>query len=403
MPDQLTENGLEISTYDERFDDVASDLRTNISENLDLGTDTDIGQFTKIIVEKKQSLAELIQALYSSNKPSMASGVTLAALARITGTVKQGATFSKIPIDSGEVLLDAATTLPVGSVAHVVNNPNDRFVTDVEVNNPAGTQEWVPCAFTAESSGPVQALSGTLTVIAESQPGWAGVNNIEDAIEGQVEESDTDLRVRRENELYTGDGSVGSIKSYLLKPDIENDWPGVTSAVVLENFTDEYDSDSIPPHSIYCIIQPGSATNDQIGAAIYRAKPGGIRAFGPDTAVVTDSEGNPITISWKEVDVVEIYIEIDLLGVSGQFAGIEAVKTALKEWGDNTLTPGDFVRPAQITGHLIPEVSGIQDILEIRIGAAILPTQTTNYVILPTEIAEIDTGRIEVSVEYPMP
>jgi uncharacterized phage protein gp47/JayE len=401
MPDELTTNGLSIMTYEERFAEIEAELRANVSETLDLGTDTQIGQITKIFTERMQSLAELLQVVHSSFDPKQASGFSLTAVSEITGTYRKGERYSKVSIDSGEVYLDPLATLAQGSVAHVSGSPSIRFLTDVAVTNTnPGSSEWVPCAFTAENPGPVQALSNTLTVIAESQPGWTMVRNQSDATEGYYEESDLALRDRREKELITGANSTGAIKSYLTQEDEDYDWIGMTSALVLENYTDAVNAEGMPPHSILCIVlSPGGVTDQQIAEAVYRSKQSGIQAYGDTTADVVDDDGNTIVVGFKHVTSVDVYASMTILINVDTYGGDSLVKSTIVSWANSNLDVGETVYQSQMIKEIISEVPGIVNISDFALGTLPSPSVEEPLVLTFEEIANIETGFITITQE----
>ena len=76
----------------------------------------------------------------------------------------------------------------------------------------------------ASETGPIAALTGTLTEIDTPVTGLDSVTNKEDATPGRDEETDSELKVRRENALQvSGAGTLESIRSRLL------DLAGVTA------------------------------------------------------------------------------------------------------------------------------------------------------------------------------
>src|SRR5262249_36114068 len=70
----------------------------------------------------------------------------------------------------------------------------------------------------AVDTGPLPAPAGTLTVIDTPVAGLSSVTNAADAILGRNQETDSELRIRREEELRAaGKGTVDAIRALLLE------------------------------------------------------------------------------------------------------------------------------------------------------------------------------------------
>jgi uncharacterized phage protein gp47/JayE len=390
MADQLTSAGIEIDDLETRTDDLIAQVRADISPILDCSAGSDMGQFLRIFAERTQSAMELIEAVYYSQYPDTASGFSLTAVSVLTGTQRDEATQSTLLSSQASVQLDAGVTLPQGSVAHVAGDPTSRFTSDVAVNNPAGVPAWVPCAFTSEDTGPIQALSGTLTVIAEPQTGWTGVTNSADATEGENEELDPPLRVRREAELQTGSTATGAILTALTQ--IE----GVIWAAVLENDTDFTDVNGLPPHSVEAVVYAPAVTDADIAEAVYEAKAAGIKANGTTIVLVTNSQGNTQNIGFSRATVDPLYVEIDVTTDPETYDGDAALATAIADWGDTNLGVGDPVILTQIIAEAFEQIEGVVDVTRVEVDTVTPTVATGNYITAWNHLGDLDTGRITV-------
>lgn len=97
------------------------------------------------------------------------------------------------------------------------------------------------------------------------------------------------------------------------------------SARVFTNPTDTTDGRGIPPHSIAVVEQSGNAEN--IAQAIYDSKPPGLATYGTTTANATDSEGNPVPISFSRVSGKFIYVYLFIDTIEG--ADQEAIQASI--------------------------------------------------------------------------
>jgi len=291
MADELTATGLSIDAFETRLTDMQTELRSLISATLDLSVDQPTGQLVRVLTERIQAILELIRAIYSAWDPDSATGHSLTALALLTGTQRSGATFGTVSLT---VNLDAGITLPAGSIASVDGDATNRWVTDVDVTNPAGIPADVVVAATAELAGVYEAPAATITVIAVPVANWNSVNNVADATAGLAEETDTALRLRREVELAAaGSTTVDAIRADVSQVD------GVIEVLVLENATDWIDGNGVATHAFETIIwDDGAAADLAIAAAIFGAKAAGVNASGGVTSTATDDQGNAHVIKF---------------------------------------------------------------------------------------------------------
>lgn len=383
----LTATGFESKTLETIRAEIVADLLANISTTLDTDTESPLGQLVGIFARQLRQVWELAEATYSGQYPDSASGFSLTALALLTGTSRLPATKSTVECT---VNVDPGTYLPGTLVAHVSGDATLRFVNVDTVTNGGGSPANVTdITFEAEETGVVRANASTLTVIAEPVSGWNSITNPADATLGTEIESDTALRLRREEELASsGSTTVDAIKDAIL------DVADVIAATVLENDTNAT-VDGIPAKSIEAIVRGG--VDADIAAAILAEKPAGIQAFGSEGPfTVTDAQGNDHSIDFTRPTVVNVYLEVDLDVVSADYAGDTAVEEALVDFGDLNYEMGDDVILSKLEA-IIHGLTGIYDVTEIRVGNAPSPVSTSNYTIDTRELADLDTARITIT------
>lgn len=98
-----------------------------------------------------------------------------------------------------------------------------------------------PVPFLAQTYGPIPAPANTLTEIVTPVAGWQSLTNPQAGITGRNQETDSELRLRREQSLHLlGAATVEAIRSRLLQ-----EVAGVTSVTIFENVTMTQDPISI--------------------------------------------------------------------------------------------------------------------------------------------------------------
>lgn len=262
-------------------------------------------------------------------------------------------------------------------------------VTNTIVETTAGVpQGQVDCE--AESTGPVTAVTQTLSVIETPIAGLNSTRNPEDAILGRNTETDLELRSRRSRTLQVaGAGTVEAIRSRLLN------LAGVTDVIVFENDSLVTDERGLPAKSFETVIKGGDA--QEIVDLLWSIKPAGIQTYGNLNGTIVDSQGVSRVIYYSRPTLVPIYLEVDLT-VNSDFpvTGAAAAETALVEQG-NLFGIGNDVIVIPKLIYALNGINGIEDVV-IRIGTAPSPTLDNNIQIASNEIASFDSTRTTVNI-----
>jgi len=144
----------------------------------------------------------------------------------------------------------------------------------------------------AVDTGPTIANTGTLSVIDTPISGWDTLVNIADATVGRDVETNTDFRVRREQQI----ARAGAATPPAVFADVSN-VDDVTAVIVFFNNLAIVDLDGRPPHSVDIVVQDGD--EDEITQAIFDTVGGGITFVGDITKVFTDDQGFSQTIKFS--------------------------------------------------------------------------------------------------------
>ena len=251
------------------------------------------------------------------------------------------------------------------------------------VETTPGAFPQVNVGVTAEETGEVQALAGTLTVIETPVSGWTSVTNALDADIGSAVETDQELKLRRLQEIaIAGKATIEAIRSALLAI------TDVTVVVVFENNSALEDSEGRPPHSVDIVVENGDDT--EIGEKIFDVVAAGIETIGSITEVITDSQGFAHNIRFSRPDNINIWVEIDLTVDSDIFPvdGDEQVRDLIVAFGDSIGIGNDVIVFIQLICSF-GTVPGILDVV-VRIEAAPIVADGTSVVTAADNAGELE-------------
>jgi len=380
----LSAAGFERKRLADIITEIETALKATFGQNIDLAPQSGFGQFVGILSEALSDQWESQENTYNSQYPSTAQGNQLSNVVMYNGIERQDATKSTV---TGTITGVDGTVIDAGSKASVVST-GLVFVTLSEVIIPgSGT---INVQMEAEETGPIEASAGTLTVIETPIFGWTGITNTAEAIIGRDEETDVELRIRRELSTQAlGQNLVDALFGQLLNID------GVEDAIVVSNGTDA-PVGGIPAHQFLTSILGG--TDADIADAIWINTPQGILSFGATTVEITDSQGFPQDVKFTRPDDVDIYFKIDITVNTDEFPGTgEAdIKAAVAAYGTaNFKISDDVIRTEFYTP--INTIPGILTI-DLFIGLSSSPAGTANLVIDLDEVSRFDISRIELNI-----
>jgi hypothetical protein len=392
----VTPTGFNRPTLQDLLTERKQEQWATISVGLDLSPESPQGQMNAIGCRQLALAWETLETCYNAFDPDRAEDFLLTALCKLTGTSREGATKSKVTVT---VNLDTGTELIAGThLASVAGKPTVRF-TPVE-NYTAVADGNVQLVFESEVPGPIAADSGTLTVIATALTGWNSVTNANDALLGQVADTDPVLRAKREAQLAAaGSNTARAIVSDLL--DLRyNGVQWIKSVKVFENYLETTDGLGLPPKSFEVLVHDQGAPADadnQIAQVIWNNKPGGIRIYGTgETGTAKNELNEDVVVPFSRVQVVNIYIEMALTTVAG-FSDVAGVKSYVAEQSDAKFSdPGADVVALFVKG-LPLDIEGVTDVPSFTIGTSPSPVGTTNISIDVRQVADFDTARIAIS------
>lgn len=334
MPNQLTGEGLEVSTYEELLEYYTGQYETIYGEDINLASDTPDGQMMNIQIQAILDLQDLLVAIYNAFDPDNAVGNVLDQRVAINGIQRQAGTFTVTNI----TLVNDRSINLVGldddedNPYTISDNAGNRwFLTESETGLSAGTHVLV---FRAENPGAQLTTPNTITTPVTIVLGVTSVNNPTTYTTlGINEETDAVLKVRRQRSVSLA--SQGYLSGLLAALENIN---GITSAFVYENDTDATDSDGVPSHSIWVIVA-GTAADEDIANAIYQKRNAGCGMKGDETYTITQVNGTPFVVRWDTVITRNLFIKFTTTSLDGVVpVNIQAIREGIAE----QFVPGVF-------------------------------------------------------------
>jgi len=384
----ISNTGFKRKRLDLLLQELNAEVKTIFGDNFNVSPESPDGQVNGVISESNTNLWELAEEAYNAFNPKAASGVTLSNLVQLNGITRLAATRSRVELT---LTGDSGTVIPEGSLIST-SDTGDKLSTDDSVTIDGAGSAIVQA--TALEFGPISMLADTITQIDTPLSGWDTVTNDDNATLGTNEESDADLRARRQRSVAINAQSIIDA----IRAGIEN-IDNVTQAVVLENDTNVEDSNGLPPKSFQVVVSGG--TNADVADVIWLKKPAGILAFGDITVEIIDSQGIAHDISFSRPSPVTIYVEVTLTTFPEYPAnGDELIKQAIVDYsngnlvenrsfglGDNVIYTRLYTPINSVAGHEI-------DDLQISISSP--ADGVTNIPISITQIADFQIANITV-------
>jgi len=370
------------------LEELNSEVKSIFGENFNVSPESPDGQINGVISESNANLWEIAEEAYNAFNPKAAAGTTLSNLVQLNGITRLAATRSHVELT---LTGDSGTVIPEGSLIST-SDTGDELSTDVSVTID-GTGNAIVQA-TALEFGPITMLAGTITEIDNPVTGWDTVNNTADAIEGTNEESDPDLRARRQRSVARdAQAIIDGIRAAV--ENIDN----VTQAVVLENDTDAVDGKGLPAHSFQVVVSGGADID--VADAIWLKKPAGIQAFGDITEQIIDSQGVSHDISFSRPTAVTIYVEVTITTFAEYPAnGDDLIKQAIVDYANGDLVDNRSFGLADdvIYTRLYTPINSVagHEIDDLQISISSPASGTANIAIAVDEIADFQIANITV-------
>tara|TARA_R110000744_G_scaffold20470_1_gene53726 strand:- start:1439 stop:2611 length:1173 start_codon:yes stop_codon:yes gene_type:complete len=384
----ITPEGFSRKRLDQLLSELDDEMKAIFGDNFNVSPESPDGQINGVVSESNANLWEIANESYDAFNPSAATGVSLSNLVQLNGITRLSATSSNVELT---ITGSNNTFIPKGSLIST-SDASDQFSTDTDIT--IGLSGTVLVQASSILEAPVSALAGTITNIDTPITGWTTVTNIIDATLGTLEETDVELRSRRERSVAkTSQSVIDAIFAAVANVD------GVTQTTVLENDTNSVDGNGLPPHSFNVIVSGGDDTD--IGDQIWLKKPAGITSHGSENIVIQDSQGLDHTMRFDRPTLVPIHVEVGLTtNPEYPTKGDDLVKQAIVDYANGNLVEGRgfFLGDDVVYTRLYTPINSVQghEITTLKISKIDPPTGVINIPITAGELAEFTIANIDI-------
>lgn len=377
----ITDKGFIVPTIDEIYTRKLNDFK---SVKPDLReTDSNI-IIAWLRFDSAEEYDSYLQALSAFNQLSVytATGTNLNAI-----TSHLGMTWNKAKKAVGKITVTAEIGTQIPQAWGVETKSGVKFVT-LNTSTITTTQRETDIEVIALDSGTDGNVSaGAITEQTEILTGVISINNKLNTLGGKDLETDTELRERYLKRLdrkssFTTEG----IKNYILQN------TNVQKCQVIENDTDDFDSDGRLAHSYECICY--GDTNDNILKALYEYKIAGIRTVGD----ITKNFGE-ITVGFTRPTEKTIYLKVEVEAVKEIWKDDfkKVIKNIYLKYLDE-VEPAGTIYLYKLIGEIYKNTSGIRT-LKLKLGDVKYSELEKDYKLSKKEVAVATSDDITIEVD----
>jgi uncharacterized phage protein gp47/JayE len=351
VPPYIDAFGLHLPTFQDRFDDLKTKVRSIFGSDLYLEPDSQDGQTLAIYALAASEYDALAAQTYNSFSPSTGRGVGLSRNVKINGLARKVATYSTVDL---RLIGQAGAVIDGGMVEDA--NGNLWVLDDALVTIPLSGEITVTA--TCSVIGAITARINSVNKITTPTYGWQTATNPAAATPGSPVETDAELRIRQSlSTTLPSRTSVSGMVAGILA------LPGVTSVKSYENDTGTADVNNMPANSISMVVNGGDA--DQIAALIADTKTQGAHTNGTTVVEVPTGYGFTQPIRFYRPDERQITFVVKIRKQPGYTGDTDlAIKSALADWV-NSLGIGAKVRHNRAIGVANLATSIIGDTFEL--------------------------------------
>lgn len=320
----LDENGLAIDDINTIITRKETEYKDIYGNDIIVDSNSPDGQRINIEAQSERDLQELALSIFNAFDPDQASGIVLDQRVSINSISRQEGTFTQQEVD---ITVDRNLTLTgLDDSENPYTVSDDNGVEFQLLNTVALTSGLSVLLFQASDIGQVETNQNTITNQVTIVLGVTAVNNPSAALEtGIDEEIDPQLRTRRQKSpAKNSQGFVNGLTAALF--DLDN----VSDVLVVENDTDDVDSNGIPAHSSWSIVEGGADLD--IANTILAKKSTGSGLKGDVEVDITLASSQVKTVKFDRPVSKTLHLRFDIQAtITGQSFDEDAIKQYIED------------------------------------------------------------------------
>ncbi|WP_071058745.1 baseplate J/gp47 family protein [Pelistega sp. MC2] len=377
----VTKYGIVTERLDEIIQKFSDGFRAIYGQAINIDPDSPDGQMIGLISQIKVDFEELLENVYKQLDPYRATGVWLEQRAAYSGIVRREAKNSYLY----SVILtgDPYTDIPAGLVLVDENKNRWTLVKATQLNSLGSARG----DFRSEELGAFFVKEGDSLEIETVIVGLNKAVAFQNAVLGQEEETDVELRQRLF--LSHAQNAVNSCEAIRAKLHGLRD---VEQVLVLENTSNDTDSQGVEGHSINAIIIGGD--DNAIAEVIYENKGAGAGLQGAVEVNLLTEKGNRL-IKFDRATVMDIYIKVVIVRET-DFTQVDTDQLKA-ELANLKFDIGQDVALSRLYSP-INKIDGFW-VRELKVGKTAESLGTSNLSIGIREVARVLEGNVQVEVE----
>lgn len=386
----LTDAGFARKPLSQIVSDLNAGMQAIFGAGADLNPDSPFGQLVGLIAGAADEVWEASEEVLTAFDPQSARGALLSSLVMLNGIRRTDGTASIVLVTCTGT---PGTVIPAGTLARSASGDLFENLALVTIGGGGTTGAF----FQSVEIGPVPVDAGVVNEIVTPIAGWASVSNAGAGIVGTLDESDPDLRRRRE--ISTESGAVSIMDALIAGL---RAIPSVLDALVVENKLLATDGLGVPGKSFMAVVDGG--TDQDIADVVWAKHPMGIASHGSSSATVVDSEGVIQTVYFQRPAGVDIYVEMTIATTPDFPAdGDELIKQAIVDFAAGVLPgyegAGFGIGDDVLYSRLYSAINSVpgHTVSSFTIGFTPSPVFTTNLGITDAQVARFDVADIVVN------
>lgn len=389
----VTPTGFKIKTRDQIVADMQTTAKSFFGDNVNISSKSPLGLFIQLLSWPISLVWKALEDIYNSAYVDTATGQSLDNVGKYIGAARREATKAIQVVGFTGI---AGTNIPLGFIVETGGENQIEFETIETKDIPE--EGYITLKVSCTLGGAVGNVpAGTITVIKNPTVGINSVSNQSLDVEGIDRETDQQFRERYRKSVAKGGAStLDSITAAILEVD------NVMDALVIENDTNQIDSEGRSPKSVNAIVLGGDEL--RIAEAIFNSKAAGIETWGDTSVNVYDRAGLEHAVKFSRAIEVPVYITISVTTNSTfPLEGFDQIKDQViqyiggidsKNVYHRGLTMGETVVYMAIP--MMINVPGVED-LDICLGKTPNPTGKINIPMESNEKAVTDLEKVVVS------